>query len=84
MQIKLDIPNKQVAEHVLWLLQRFEKDGVVIEQKNNTPEKGPPLSDAYITKNWKKLLMSSKSDSTYPKSEQYKVDKGQYLAEKYK
>ena len=35
MQIKLDIPNKQVAEHVLWLLQHFEKDGVVIEQKNN-------------------------------------------------
>jgi len=84
MQIKLDIPNEQVAEHVLWLLHHFEKDGVVIEKKNNTPEKTPSLSDAYITKNWKDLLMGSKSDVNYLKSEQFKVDKGLYLAEKYK
>jgi len=84
MQIKLDIPNDQVAEHVLWLLHHFEKDGVVIEQENNMPEKMPSLSDAYITKSWKNLLMSSTSDASYPKSEQFKVDKGQYLAEKYK
>ena len=42
MQITLNIPNEQLFEKILWLLNRFKNDGVEIitnMQKNKLPKK---------------------------------------------
>ena len=46
MQITLNIPNEQLFEKILWLLNRFKNDGVEIitnMQKAKTIEKNPQL-----------------------------------------
>ncbi len=46
MQITLNIPNEQLFEKILWLLNRFKNDGVEIitnMQRAKTIEKNPQL-----------------------------------------
>ena len=46
MQITLNIPNEQVFEKILWLLNRFKSDGVEIItniQRAKSIEKNPRL-----------------------------------------
>lgn len=45
-----------------------------------------PLTDEYIKNNWRKLLQEGfrNYDESYYKSEQYKIDRGAKLMEKYK
>lgn len=54
--------------------------------KNFEENKKNVLSDEYIQKNWKDLVSKGLStcDENYYKSEQYKLDRGDYLIEKYK
>ena len=85
----LNIKNENITDKLLWMLSHFKDDGVEIvtsdeksEMKNQQPETN--LSDEYIEKHWKEILMSTKSDPDYYRSEQYRLDRGQYLMEKYK
>jgi len=90
MQITLDIPNQEVAKNLLWMLEHFEKDGVKITNITNITNKtlssktADNLTDAQIKQNWKTLLLNSNSEVDYFKSESFKMDKAQYLTEKYK
>lgn len=97
MQITLDIDNKQVAEHVLWMLNHFKKDGVKINKVEAlAPEissTAPTISnistderitEQYLKSHWKTLLLKSKSEPDYYKSERFKSDKANFLMGKYK
>jgi len=87
MQITLDIPNQEVAKNLLWMLEHFEKDGVKIHHITNktlSSKTSGNLTDAQIKQNWKTLLLNSNSEEDYFKSESFKMDKAQYLTEKYK
>jgi len=87
MQITLDIPNQEVAKNLLWMLEHFEKDGVKIYNITNktlSSKTADNLTDAQIKQNWKTLLLNSNSEVDYFKSESFKMDKAQYLTEKYK
>ncbi len=84
-QIILNIKNESIMNKLLWMLDHFKNDGVEIEYpktKNQKPKTN--LSDEYIEEHWREILMGIKSDPDYYKSEQYKVDRGEYLMEKYK
>ena len=69
MNLKIDNFTIEIPEYVL-------KDDVQREK----------LTDEYIEKNWKELvgIALSSYDEDYYKSEQYKLDRGKYLMEKYK
>ena len=48
MQITLNIPNEQLFEKILWLLNRFKHDGVEIitnMQRTKTVDKNPRLKE---------------------------------------
>jgi len=83
MQLIIDIKNESMVDKIKAILNVFKADGVEIKETVSLdPE--TDLSDEYIEKNWKELLMGIKSDPSYYKSEQYKLDRGEYLMEKYK
>ncbi len=85
MQLIIDIKNESIANKIKTILNVFKDDGVQVQElktKNQKPE--TILSDEYIEKYWKEILMGIKSDPNYYKSEQYKLDRGEYLMEKYK
>jgi len=90
MQLIIDIQNESIANKIKTILSAFKNDGVEIketlstepETRNQKPETN--LSDEYIEKHWREILMGIKSDPDYYKSEQYKMDRGEYLMEKYK
>ncbi len=61
MIITLDIPNKQLFEKILWLLNRFKNDGVKIivnDQKNNSENK----KNNYL-KQFKEVTKTKSKDS---------------------
>lgn len=88
MQLTLNIKNNNTVEKLMWLLDHFSSDEIEVVQKDsnaNTIIKSE-YSDEYIKQNWKELVskgLSSYSEEYY-KSEQYKVERGEYLMEKYK
>jgi imidazole glycerol phosphate synthase subunit HisF len=85
MQLSVSINNNNIAENILWFLNSFSSQGVVvkIDTKNSVKEL---LTDEYIEENWEKILSKSLEnyDESYYKSDQYKLDRGKYLMEKYK
>ena len=84
MQILLNIKNEKIFDKLLWMLEHFKSDGVEIVTNNK--ERKTEYSDEYIEKNWKSLVSKGLSlyDESYYKSEQYKIDRANYLMEKYK
>lgn len=86
MQISLNIKNENVLDKLLWMLEHFKSDGVEIVNSTKTRENSLPLSDKYISENWKELVSNGLEsyDDAYYKSDQYKMDKGAYLMEKYR
>jgi len=46
MTIKIDIPNKQLSEKILWLLNRFKNDGVKITTTNENNTSAPKNNKA--------------------------------------
>ena len=61
MQITLNIPNQQLFEKILWLVNRFKNDGVEIItyiQKNKEKEKSPQLNQ------FEQLIKMKSKDST--------------------
>ncbi|RLA08702.1 MAG: hypothetical protein DRQ51_01730 [Gammaproteobacteria bacterium] len=58
----------------------IEIDNDIIENKN---DKKIEYSDEYLQKNWRKLIMTSSLPVDYEDSEEYKKDRGEYLAKKY-
>ena len=84
MQLIIDIPSNSLGNKIIQILKAFKSDGVEIETiKNQIPDE-EKLSDEYLKKNWKEILMGTKSSPDYYKSEQYYEDRGDYLMEKYK
>jgi hypothetical protein len=82
MQLIIDIKNESMADKIKTILSAFKNDGVEIKETVST-EPETNLSDEYIEKHWREILMGIKSDPNYYKSEQYKLDRGEYLMEKY-
>ena len=83
MQLTLKIENEAVAQKILWLLEHFKKDGLEIKTHTVPDIEEKNYSDEYIKEHWKEIIMSVGSDDTYYKSEQYDIERGEYLAEKY-
>ncbi len=84
-QLLLNIYDESVTSKLLLMLEQFKDKGVVVNKKEIFPEfKSFNYTDEYIEKNWKNILMNTKSDSDYYKSEKYYEDRGNYLMEKYK
>lgn len=86
MQITLDIPNQKIAKHLLWMLAHFEKDGVKIyniSEKTVILKNSNTVNDMQIQQNWKEILLNCNSKIDHYKSEQFKIDKAEKLAEKY-
>ncbi len=81
MQLMIDIKNESIANKIIQILEVFKNDGVEIKHVNsNKPitknqQQETNLSDEYIEKNWRNLIMTNHSDSDYYKSEQYKIDR---------
>ncbi|MCK9491404.1 MAG: hypothetical protein M0Q24_04880 [Sulfurimonas sp.] len=84
MQLIVNIKDNSIAEKILWFLTSFSNKGVVVKQVDTDATQENLLTDEYIEENWRELLMGIKSDPEYYKSEQYKLDRGEYLMEKYK
>ncbi len=85
MKLTLNIKNESILDPLLWMLKHFERDGVEIEQEIKEIESNK-ITDEYIKEHWKELIGIGLSnyDENFYKSEQYKLDRGKYLMEKYK
>ena len=78
MQLIIDINNESIANKIKTILNVFKDDGVKVQElktKNQKPE--TILSDEYIEKHWKELIMTSGNSSNYYKSEQYYEDRAE-------
>lgn len=81
MRLVIDIKNDSVYDKIIQLLNIFKNDGVVIkETKMHDPladnqDTKTVLSDEYIEKNWRNLVVTKQSDPDYYKSEQYEIDR---------
>ena len=78
MQLIIDIKNESIANKIKTILNVFKDDGVKVQElktKNQKPE--TKLSDEYIQKNWKELIITSGDSSNYYKSEQYYEDRAE-------
>lgn len=78
MQLIIDIKNESIANKIKTILNVFKDDGVKVQElktKNQKPE--TILSDEYIEKHWKELIMTSGNSSNYYKSEQYYEDRAE-------
>jgi len=88
MQLTLKIDNESVAKKILWLLEHFKKDGLEVKQEANSSTKlqASKYTDEYIKENWRTIISVGLKDfdDDYHKSNQYKMDRGEYLMEKYK
>ncbi|MBD3839080.1 MAG: hypothetical protein IE878_01675 [Epsilonproteobacteria bacterium] len=82
MQILIDIPH-ELSDKILWFLEAFKDKGLRIVA-NETVKKDEKLSDEDIEKHWREIIMNTPSNPNYYKSEEYKIDRGEYLMEKYK
>ncbi len=84
MQLTIKIIDGSIADKIVWFLDSFKDKGVEIVFDSQDNVEKQELTDEYIEKHWKEILMNTKSDPDYYGSEQYKLDRGQYLMEKYK
>jgi hypothetical protein len=82
MQLVINTQNENLFEKIVKFLDIFKSDGLEVEILDAKDKE--ELSDEYIEEHWKELLMGIKSDPDYYKSEQYKLDRGEYLMEKYR
>ena len=74
-QIILNIKNENIMDKLLWMLKHFKNDGVEIRQlKTKNQEPTTKLSDEYMEKNWREILMGIKSDPDYYKSKYAIID----------
>lgn len=84
-QLVLNIHDESVMSKLLLMLEQFKDKGVIVNKKEISSNfKSFNYTDEEIEKNWKNILMDTKSDSDYYKSEKYYEDRGSYLMEKYK
>jgi hypothetical protein len=85
-QLILNIQDNSTKEKILWMLEHFKSDGLIIEEPSLTHQKiqDSKYTDEYLKENWKEMIMTSGDNSDYYKSEQYDEDRGNYLMEKYK
>ena len=85
MQITLNIPDHKIAQNILWLLDHFKSDEVII---TTTPEilteETETYTDEYIEKHWMEFAVTQKDDSSYYKSDQYYMDRAKAYKEKMK
>lgn len=81
MQIILNLKNEKNLAKLLTTLKNLKEDEIEIKFLLQEQTK---YSDEYIEKNWKKLISKalSKYKETYYKSEQYKIDRANYLLNK--
>jgi len=88
MQLILNIENDSIAKKILLLLEHFKKDGLEVKQEVDLKVKLQvnQYTDEYIKENWRTIISDGLKgvDDDYYKSEQYKMDRGEYLTEKYK
>ncbi len=86
MLLSVNIRDNSIAEKILWFLNSFSNRGVVVKKIDLEDSDKDILSDEYIEKNWKKIVSESLEnyDESYYKSDKYKLDRGEYLMEKYK
>mgnify|MGYP000944521818 CR=1 FL=1 len=86
MKILLNIKNENVMEKLLWFLEHLKIDGVEIIPEKQIIKDHFNYTDEYIEENWREIVSDALSsfDEDYYKSEQYKLDRGEYLMEKYK
>jgi len=86
MQIVINIKESHTQEKILWMLEHFKEEGVEIQKIADADEalKTEQYTEDYIKSHWKEIIMSVGSDDGYYKSEQYKLDRGADLAQKYK
>ena len=86
MQIVINIKESHTQEKILWMLEHFKEEGVEIQKIADADEalKTEQYTEDYIKSHWKEIIMSVGSDDSYYKSEQYKLDRGADLAQKYK
>ena len=77
----LNIHNEAILDKLLWMLEHFKDDGVEIRHTDldkpitKKQQSTTILSDDYIEKNWRELIITNHSDPDYYKSEQYKIDR---------
>ena len=81
MRITLDIQNEKIAKNVLWVLEHFKKDGVVITKRSGKKVAArKTLSDDYVEENWKELAYKASGN---PHQDDDEVLNGKYLYEKH-
>jgi hypothetical protein len=81
MQLIIDIKNESIADKIKTILSAFKHDGVEIKEtlstepkiKESKPE--ADLSDEYMEKHWRELVMTKGDYSDYYKSDQYYEDR---------
>jgi len=86
MQLSVKINDNSVAEKILWFLNSFSNKGVVVKEVTTNSAQEERFSDEFIEKNWEQILsdqLENYDESDY-KSEQYKLDRGEYLMQKCK
>jgi hypothetical protein len=71
-QLILTITDEGILNNLLWMLKRFENDGLKIEKRTIEEEK---FTQQYLEDNWKELIMTTGDSSDYYKSEQYYEDR---------
>ena len=70
-QLILTITDEGILNNLLWMLKRFENDGLKIEKRTIEEEK---FTQQYLEDNWKELIMTTGDSSDYYKSEQLKIN----------
>lgn len=76
MQITINIKNESIADKIIWFLDSFRDKGVeVINHGTEKGDKNRELSDTYIKKHWRELIITNVDNSDYYKSDQYMIDR---------
>jgi len=83
MQLIIDIKNESIADKIKTILNVFKDDGVKVQElKTKNQQAETILSDEYMQKNWRELVMTSGDNSDYYKSEQYYEDRAEDYRER--
>ena len=83
MQLIIDIKNESIADKIKTILNVFKDDGVKVQElKTKSQQAETILSDEYMQKNWRELVMTSGDNSDYYKSEQYYEDRAEDYRER--
>ena len=87
MRLALEKKNEKILDKLLWMLEHFRGDGVeVLMDQVITKKANPEYTEQYIKENWQELTSKGLSgyEGEYLGSDQYKLDRGNYLMDKYK